>query len=153
MSIAGFYMAIVLGLVLLAPVVAGLLILRLERRGRPAEACCGSCRYPVAAILEATGRCPECGALLADVGVLAPRRRRPALLALAMVLICLPIVGVGLMVAANVAFEAQVEARRAEVARQAASAEEARLSELARLKAAEESDPRLGEARDRLGSR
>lgn len=60
----------------LAVLTAGgvMLVVRSRRRGSVHEyPACGKCGYDVTATVGGTGRCPECGSALIEVGVLAPR--------------------------------------------------------------------------------
>ncbi len=71
------------GLVALLTLGGVTLIVRSRRGGKEYPAC-GRCGYDVTATVGGTGRCPECGFALIEVGVLPPRgkaaRRDPLML-------------------------------------------------------------------------
>lgn len=138
MATAGLIVAVAIGLILLVPVVAGLLILRAERRGRAVEASCGGCRYPVGATLGTSPRCPECGQLFSEVGVFAPRRRRPLLIVLAMALVSVPILFCGLFIGTHLAGQRRMAAARAAAVEVEAAAEAARVRAMQQLQSAEQ---------------
>jgi hypothetical protein len=74
------------------PLVAGAVVMILGLRRGPTTARCGRCRYDVSASVGGgSDRCPECGALFVEAGIIPPRRRRPALVVIgaAMLLLAL----------------------------------------------------------------
>ena len=144
MSWAALLLSLCVFLVLAAPVLAGVLLLRRSRALRVAEACCGGCRYPVSATSGTTPRCPECGALFSEVGVLAPRTRGRVVPVVAWLLIVLPLLLCGLMLGSSALL-----ARRAAAERMAAL--QARTAALERSEAAEKSRRSAESARDAAG--
>ncbi len=88
------------------PVVAGIVLIvfgcRMRRR---THAACGKCGYNVAASIESSSRCPECGGAFGDVGILAPQtnnRNRAVLISLGVALVLLPpgVIGLSIMLSA-----------------------------------------------------
>jgi hypothetical protein len=68
-------------LVFLAPLVIGLVLIIVSKRGRLGYAACGGCGYDLSGNIGETDRCPECGAHFKEVGITPPRRsNRPVAL-------------------------------------------------------------------------
>ena len=59
----------------LLPLVAGILLVGLSRRGLGYPAC-GGCKYDLSGSIGVATRCPECGADFANVGIVPPKGRR-----------------------------------------------------------------------------
>lgn len=72
-SILGMSIVVLLGAVVLGALVVTLVATFVRWRDRIRQPCCGNCRYPVEGL--STFTCPECGADLRGVGILAPGMR------------------------------------------------------------------------------
>lgn len=59
----------------LLPLVAGILLVGLSRRGLGYPAC-GGCMYDLSGSIGVATRCPECGKDFANVGIVPPKGRR-----------------------------------------------------------------------------
>jgi hypothetical protein len=112
-------------IVLLVPVLAGVIVLRMLRRQRVSEATCGACRYPVAAVVGTTPRCPECGGLFCEVGVLGTQRRDLLPRIVGWGLVMVPVALCSLLIAVSLAGASRAAAARAAAAREAADAKAA----------------------------
>lgn len=87
---SGFLILLLLFLAL--PVITGAVLVFTSRRGGLGYPACGQCRYNVSATVGTAARCPECGAELAQVGVMPPKgRRNPLMFWLGLALFLLPL--------------------------------------------------------------
>src|SRR5688572_11413821 len=62
------------------PLIVGIVLIVKSRRPGVGHPACGACHYDVTGTVGSASRCPECGADLLSVGVLAPRGHRNRLM-------------------------------------------------------------------------
>jgi hypothetical protein len=94
-SIIGLLMLLV---VVLLPLAIGIMLIVGSRRGGHGYPACGACHYNLSATVGTSTRCPECGALFTEVGILPPKgARRPLMLWLGVGVILIPIFLFGTM--------------------------------------------------------
>ena len=120
------------GLVL-APAIVGAVIIGLSWKKVRSFPACGHCGYDVTGSVGKVSRCPECGRLFTEAGIVPPRpKRRAPLIFAAAVFLVLVVAGVGSVLSFRMAARARVAeaqaARAAALARaaQAAQAQAAR---------------------------
>ncbi len=112
---------------LIVPLVIGIVLIFASRRGRLNYPACGKCQYNLSGSVGTTDRCPECGALFTQAGILPPdRTRRPALMWVGVAFIAVPLTCVGFWVLLATIASARmqssaVQARQAAVANQLAA--------------------------------
>lgn len=83
----------------LLPLVAGILLVGLSRRGGLGYPACGGCKYDLSGSIGVATRCPECGEDFANVGIVPPKGRRNRIMVwTGVVLLIIPLtwLGVGL---------------------------------------------------------
>ena len=94
-SIIGLLMLLV---VVIMPLAVGILLIVWSRRGGLGFPACGACHYNLSATVGTSTRCPECGALFTEVGILPPKgTRRPLMLWLGIGVILIPVLLFGTM--------------------------------------------------------
>ena len=90
--------ALILLVFTLAPLVTGVALLILSRRGGVSHSACGSCGYDITSSVGTVDRCPECGGMFTQVGVVPPGRpRRPVMFGIGLALSILSVSCFGLM--------------------------------------------------------
>jgi hypothetical protein len=106
---------IAIGLLLVlfvVPVTIGVVLILASRRGRLNYPACGKCQYNLMGSVGKTDRCPECGSLFTQAGILPPdRTSRRGLLWTGVVLVSMPLTCLGfwgvLMAVANLRMQSQ----------------------------------------------
>ena len=98
MSIAAGLSALLFLLLFLAPLVTGIVLLVLARRGGVKHPSCGQCGYDVTTSVGTVDRCPECDTPFIESGVVTPRQgRRPVMFGIGLALVIVSVSCFGLM--------------------------------------------------------